>query len=115
MFLSKTLCFDILGFNVKTQCLVPVVHRLILLVDCPPQADIFYDSRHQVRWEITIFKGFSNDFVPEIPKNFRLRRAFIRKLSVFPPFPLISKILDLKSLISKIFQMEGVSTYKVNP
>ena len=41
----------------------------------------FYDSRRQVRWEITIFEGFSNDFVPEIPKNFRLRRAFIRKLS----------------------------------
>ena len=40
-----------------------------------------YDYRRQVRWEMTICKGFANDVVPEIPQIFRLRRAFIRKLS----------------------------------
>ena len=71
----------------------------MIVLRLPAAGGNFYDSRHQVRWEITIFKGIFNDVVPEIPKISRLRRAFIRKLSVFsgfPPFFLISKIFGPK-------------------
>ena len=39
-----------------------------LLVDCPPQAEFFWVSTHQILLKITIFEGFQNKFEPQIPK-----------------------------------------------
>ena len=51
----------------------------------PPQAEIFHDSRHHVQWEMLIFKGFSNDFDPEIPK-FSACGGLLQGNLIFPTF-----------------------------
>ena len=56
-----------------------------LLVDCPPQADIFSVSTHQALLKITIFEGFPNHFDPQIPKNSACG-GLLKGNLVFPTF-----------------------------
>jgi len=54
--------------DAKHQNLFHRPYIVRLLVDCPPQAEIFWVSTHQILLKITIFEGFQNKFEPQIPK-----------------------------------------------